>query len=72
MLAIKGNLIDAIILLCDHDADIKHKSFENDISPLEYAIKNCNKKIILLLFNSIKKQKLSHWGDKKQVVFVLH
>ena len=68
MLAIKYNYIDAINVLCDHDADIKHKSFDNDISPLDYVINKGNKNILKIIVNAIKKQKFSHWENNKKVI----
>ena len=69
MLAIKLNHYDAINILTDHDADIKHKSFEGDISPIEYAVKNENRKVIKLLMTAMKKQKSSHWERNKKVIY---
>ena len=68
MLAIKLNNYDAMNVLCDHDADIKHKCFDDDISPFEYAIATRNKKVLKILLNSVKKQKLTHWENSKNDV----
>jgi len=68
MLAIKMCHYDVINVLCDHDADIKHKCFDDDISPIEYAVKNENRKVIKLLIASMKKQKSSHWERNKKAV----
>ncbi len=46
MLAAKLERLDAIVVLCDHGADIKHKCFEEDISPLEYTINTKNVQIL--------------------------
>lgn len=68
-LAIKLQNIDAVNVLCDHDADIKHKSFEGDITPLEYAVMTKNRKILKILVNSLKKQKINYWElQKKDVI----
>ncbi len=69
MLAIKMNHYDVINVLCDHDADIKHKCFDGDISPIEYAVKNDNRKAIKLLITATKKQKSLHWERNKKVSF---
>jgi hypothetical protein len=71
MLAIKTNNLDALNVLCDHEADIKHKCFEGDISPLEFAVKTKNKKALKILVNAMKKQKLSHWENHKNDVLEL-
>jgi len=68
MLAIKLNNYDAINVLCDHDADIKHKSFDDDISPMEYAVLFQNRKIIKILINAMKKQKITNWENNKNEV----
>jgi hypothetical protein len=65
MLAIKLNNHDAINVLCDHDADIRHKAFEGDISPLEYTLNINDMKILNILVMSIKKQKMIHWENYK-------
>jgi len=67
MLAIKMNHYDVINVLCDHDADIKHKSYEDDVSPIEYVVKTENRKVIKLLVSAMKKQKSSHWERNKKV-----
>ena len=71
MLAIKRNSINAISILCDHDADIEHKSFDNELSPLEYVIRTGNKKIIKILLEAINKQKLTHWENNKHVNYII-
>lgn len=68
MLAIKLENYDAITVLIDHEADIKHKSFEEDLSPMEFAIGLQNKRILKLLVNGLKKQKLNHWESTKSDV----
>jgi hypothetical protein len=68
MLAIKLNNYDAINVLCDHDADIKHKSFDDDISPMEYAVLLQNRKILKILINAMKKQKITNWENNKHEV----
>jgi hypothetical protein len=69
MLAIKLKNLDAINVLCDHEADIKHKCYEGDISPIEYAISTKNKEILKILINGIKKQKISNWEiNKKEIL----
>ena len=67
MLAIKMNHHDAIRILCDHEADVRHKSFEGDISPIEYAIRTKNKKLIKILAFAYNKQKLDFWQGYKEV-----
>jgi hypothetical protein len=65
MLALKMNNVDVINVLCDHGADIKHKSFDGDTSPIEYAVSLRNTKILRILIQAIKKQKLYHWENNK-------
>ena len=67
MLAIKLNNTDAINVLCDHDADVNHASFENDVSPLEYVIATGNENILKILMTSLKKQKISFFENNKKV-----
>ena len=71
MLAIKLKNLDAINVLCDHDADIKHKCYEGDISPLEYASSIKNKEILKILINGVKKQKISNWENNKKEILNL-
>ena len=70
MIAIKLNRIDAIKVLCDHDADINHISFENDISPLDYVISKKNEEVLKILITSIRKQKISNWHLTKSVLIL--
>jgi hypothetical protein len=65
MLAIKMNNIDSINVLCDHEAEVRHKAFDGDISPLEYALNTSKLTILNILVTSIKKQKLTHWENNK-------
>ena len=71
LLAIKKNLIDAVQVLCDNNADINLISFENALSPLEYALKIKNYKILKILVNSKKKQKYFEWAKNKEIFFNL-
>jgi len=68
MLAVKLNRIDAINVLCDNGADIKHQCYEGDISPLEHAISTKNKQILSIFVNALKKQHSTHWENNKQVI----
>ena len=65
------NLIDAVQVLCDNNADINLISFENALSPLEYALKIKNYKILKILVNSKKKQKYFEWAKNKEIFFNL-
>ncbi len=65
MLAIKMKNIDAINVLCDHEAEVRHRAFDGDTSPLEYAMSINNISIVNILLTSIKKQKLTHWENNK-------
>jgi hypothetical protein len=65
MLAIKLGHYDAINVLCDHDADIKHESFDGDTSPMEYAVMQKDIKTLKILINATKKQKISQWENHK-------
>jgi len=71
MLAIKLKNFDAVCVLCDHDADIKHCSFIGDISPIKYAISIEDRKLIKILSFAYKKQKIFFWQQYKKV-FILY
>ena len=69
MLAIKIKNYDAARVLCDHEADIKHCSFINDISPINYCISIEDKQFIKLLSYEYNKQKIYFWQSyKKEVI----
>jgi len=68
MLAIKLKNYDAIKVLCDHEADITHISFINDISPMNYAISIGDTKLIKMLSFAHRKQKINFWNDYKKVL----
>jgi len=72
MLGIKLNRLDAVNVLCDHGADIKHQCFDGDVSPLEYAITTKNKPILSIFVNAIKKQHSTHWENNKQVKILIN
>jgi len=61
MLAIKLNRLDAISVLCDNNAEIKHLSYNDSISPYDYAIIDKNINVLKILINAFKKQKLTFW-----------
>ncbi len=62
------NNVDAINVLCDHEAEVRHKGFDGDTSPLEYALSINNLTILNILVTSIKKQKLTHWESNKESI----
>lgn len=65
LLAIKLNSYDCIDCLCDNEANIHHKSSENDISPLEFAIILNNQQILSCLIAANKRQKYFYWESTK-------
>lgn len=65
-LAIKLNRLDAIKVLCDNNAEIKHVSFEDSISPYDFSIIYEKKEVLKILINSIKKQKLTLWHQSQK------
>lgn len=71
MLAIKLNRLDAVNVLCDNGADIKHQCYDGDISPLEYAITTKNKQVLSIFVNTVKKQHSVHWENNKLVIFII-
>lgn len=68
MLAIKLESVDAITVLCDHDADIRHKPCEGSLSPIEYAVLTKNERILKILICASKKQKISYWENNKDFI----
>jgi ankyrin repeat protein len=68
VLAIKMNNYDAVNVLCDHEADIKHKCYDSDISPLELAVVSQNRKLLQILLSAQRKQKVSSWEIYKNDV----
>ena len=58
LLALKKNNSDVVQVLCDYGADYNLKIYDNAISPLEYALKKKNIKMLKILVNSKKKTKI--------------
>ena len=71
LLALKKNNSDVVQVLCDYGADYNLKIYDNSISPIEYALKKKNIKMLKILVNSKKKQKLFEWERNKDIIFEL-
>lgn len=71
LLALKLNNADVVRVLCDHEAEIQNKSFDNAISPLEYAFKKKMTKMLKILVNAKKNKKFNDWVKNKTYVFDL-
>ena len=71
LLALKRNKLDVVQVLCDYGADYNLKTYDNALSPLEYALKIKNIKMLKILINSKKKQKLLEWERNKDTIFEL-
>jgi ankyrin repeat protein len=65
ILAIKMNNYDAVNVLCDHEAEIKHKCYDSDISALELAVVRKDKKLLQILLSAQRKQKVASWETYK-------
>jgi len=66
LLAIKLNRLDAIKVLCDNNAEIKHFAYEDAITPYDYSIINKNANVLKILVNAFKKQKLTYWHQNQK------
>lgn len=66
LLAIKLNRLDAIKVLCDNNAEIKHYAYDDAITPYDYAIISKNTNVLKILVNAFKKQKLSLWHQSQK------
>lgn len=71
LLALKRNNIDVVKVLCDHNADIKLKSYEGGITPLEYALKRKMTKMLKIFVNSKKNKVFTEWNENKHMIFDL-
>jgi len=72
LFAIKLNRLDAIKILCDNNAEIKHSFYNGSTTPFDYAIMNKNRDVLKILINAFKKQKLSFWHqNQKDIADVL-
>lgn len=66
MLAIKLNRLDAIKILCDNNAEIKHFAYDDALTPYDYAISSKNGNVLKILVNAFKKQKLTFWHQNQK------
>ncbi len=72
MLAIKLKRYDAIKVLCDNNAEIKHIPYDESITPYDYSLITKNKEILKILINAFKKQKLTFWHQsQKEILNIL-
>ena len=71
LLALKLNNYDVVKVLCDHGAEIQLGSYDNAISPLEFALRNKMTKMLKILVNSRKTKTFSEWESNKEFVFDL-
>jgi len=68
MLSIKLKRIDAIKVLCDNNAEIKHFFYNDAITPFDNALILKEKEILKIMLNASKKQKLNEWENNQKIL----
>jgi hypothetical protein len=66
MLSVKLKRIDAIKVLCDNNAEIKHYYYNDAITPFDVALVLKEKEILKIIINASKKQKLNNWENNQK------